>query len=70
MMGMRCTVCSVCVMGVGDKRHSHGAALLVQYMQLNQHCTHTDPHLVASSLVSKSNCSQFNPDDGIVVIMR
>jgi len=65
MMGLECAV-SVCAVGVGDKRHRLGAALLGH---LNQHSSliYTHTHLVASSL---SNNSQFDPDDGIVVIMR
>lgn len=58
---------------------SCSASVFEQYMQLYQYCSliemhvhlHTqgDPHLFASSLVSQSKNSQFNPDDGMVALM-
>lgn len=68
-------------MGVGDKRNSRGAALLVEYVQESQCCSLIQmhgkhicrhPYLVASSLVAKSNnlSSIQNWIDEIVVKMR
>lgn len=62
---------SVCIMGIGDKRHSHGAVLTEQNVQENRCCSLIQmhgkhicrhPYVVASSLISTSKKSQLSPE--------